>query len=65
MDVYEQKLSELQDVDGATDRAFMTSINNWNDMFGIASNKASVFAQQVGMKLLPYAKDFLSDAMPK
>lgn len=65
MDVYEQKLSELQDADGATDRAFMTSINNWNDMFGIASNKASVFAQQVGMKLLPYAKDFLSDAMPK
>lgn len=35
MDVYEQKLSELQDADGATDRAFMTSINNWNDMFGI------------------------------
>lgn len=65
MDVYEQKLSELQNVDGATDRAFMTSINNWNDMFGIASNKVSVFAQQVGMKLLPYAKDFLSDAMPK
>lgn len=65
MDVYEQKLSELQDEDGATDRAFMTSINNWNDMFGIASNKVSVFAQQVGMKLLPYAKDFLSDAMPK
>jgi len=65
MDVYEQKLSELRDVDGATDRAFMTSINNWNDMFGIASNKVSVFAQQVGMKLLPYAKDFLSDAMPK
>lgn len=65
MDVYEQKLSELQDTDGATDRAFMTSINNWNDMFGIASNKVSVFAQQVGMKLLPYAKDFLSDAMPK
>ena len=65
MDVYEQKLSELRDADGATDRAFMTSINNWNDMFGIASNKVSVFAQQVGMKLLPYAKDFLSDAMPK
>lgn len=65
MDVYEKKLSELQDADGATDRAFMTSINNWNDMFGIASNKVSVFAQQVGMKLLPYAKDFLSDAMPK
>lgn len=65
MDVYEQKLSELRDADGATDRAFMTSINNWNDMFGIASNKASVFAQQVGMKLLPYAKDFLSDDMPK
>lgn len=65
MDVYEQKLSELQEADGATDRAFMTSINNWNDMFGIASNKVSVFAQQVGMKLLPYAKDFLSDAMPK
>lgn len=65
MDVYEQKLSELRDVDGATDRAFMTSINNWNDMFGIASNKVSVFAQQIGMKLLPYAKDFLSDAMPK
>lgn len=65
MDVYEQKLSELQDADGATDRAFMTSINNWNDMLGIASNKVSVFAQQVGMKLLPYAKDFLSDAMPK
>lgn len=65
MDVYEQKLSELQDADGATDRAFITSINNWNDMFGIASNKVSVFAQQVGMKLLPYAKDFLSDAMPK
>ena len=65
MDVYEQKLSELQDADGATDRAFMTSIINWNDMFGIASNKVSVFAQQVGMKLLPYAKDFLSDAMPK
>lgn len=65
MDVYEQKLSELQDADGATDRAFMTSINNWNDMFGIASNKVSVFAQQVGMKLLPYAKDFLSGAMPK
>lgn len=65
MDVYKQKLSELQDADGATDRAFMTSINNWNDMFGIASNKVSVFAQQVGMKLLPYAKDFLSDAMPK
>lgn len=65
MNVYEQKLSELQDADGATDRAFMTSINNWNDMFGIASNKVSVFAQQVGMKLLPYAKDFLSDAMPK
>lgn len=65
MDVYEQKLSKLQDADGATDRAFMTSINNWNDMFGIASNKVSVFAQQVGMKLLPYAKDFLSDAMPK
>ena len=65
MDVYEQKLSELKDADGATDRAFMTSINNWNDMFGIASNKVSVFAQQVGMKLLPYAKDFLSDAMPK
>lgn len=65
MDVYEQKLSELQDADGATDRAFMTSINNWNDMFGIASNKVSVFAQQVGMKLLPYAKDFLSDDMPK
>lgn len=65
MDVYEQKLSELQDADGATDRAFMTSINNWNDMFGIASNKVSVFAQQVGMKLLPYAKDFLSDATPK
>lgn len=65
MDVYEQKLSELQDADGATDRAFMTSINNWNDMFGIASNKVSVFAQQVGMKLLPYAKDFLSDVMPK
>ena len=65
MDVYEQKLSELQDADGATDRAFMTSINNWNDMFGIAFNKVSVFAQQVGMKLLPYAKDFLSDAMPK
>lgn len=65
MDVYEQKLSELRDADGATDRAFMTRINNWNDMFGIASNKVSVFAQQVGMKLLPYAKDFLSDAMPK
>lgn len=65
MDVYEQKLSELQDADGATDRAFVTSIDNWNDMFGIASNKVSVFAQQVGMKLLPYAKDFLSDAMPK
>lgn len=65
MDVYEQKLSELRDADGATDRAFMTSINNWNDMFGLASNKVSVFAQQVGMKLLPYAKDFLSDAMPK
>lgn len=65
MDVYEQKLSELRDADGATDRAFMTSINNWNDMFGIASNKVSVFAQQVGMKLLPYAKDFLSDAIPK
>lgn len=65
MNVYEQKLSELRDADGATDRAFMTSINNWNDMFGIASNKVSVFAQQVGMKLLPYAKDFLSDAMPK
>lgn len=65
MDVYEQKLSELRNADGATDRAFMTSINNWNDMFGIASNKVSVFAQQVGMKLLPYAKDFLSDAMPK
>lgn len=65
MDVYEQKLSELQNVDGATDRAFVTSIDNWNDMFGIASNKVSVFAQQVGMKLLPYAKDFLSDAMPK
>ena len=65
MDVYEQKLSELRDADDATDRAFMTSINNWNDMFGIASNKVSVFAQQVGMKLLPYAKDFLSDAMPK
>ena len=65
MDVYEQKLSELQSVDGATDRAFVTSIDNWNDMFGIASNKVSVFAQQVGMKLLPYAKDFLSDAMPK
>lgn len=65
MNVYEQKLSELQDADGATDRAFMTSINNWNDMFGIASNKVSVFAQQVGMKLLPYAKDFLSDAMPR
>lgn len=65
MDVYEQKLSELQNVDGATDRAFVTSIDNWNDMFGIASNKVSVFAQQVGMKLLPYAKDFLPDAMPK
>ncbi len=65
MNVYEQKLSELRDADGATDRAFMTSINNWNDMFGIASNKVSVFAQQVGMKLLPYAKDFLSDDMPK
>ncbi len=65
MDVYEQKLSELQNVDGATDRAFITSIDNWNDMFGIATNKVSVFAQQVGMKLLPYAKDFLSDAMPK
>lgn len=65
MDVYEQKLSELQSVDGATDRAFVTSIDNWNDMFGIASNKVSVFAQRVGMKLLPYAKDFLSDAMPK
>lgn len=65
MDAYEQKLSELQNVDGATDRAFVTSIDNWNDMFGIASNKVSVFAQQVGMKLLPYAKDFLSDAMPK
>lgn len=65
MNVYEQKLSELRDADGATDRAFMTSINNWNDMFGIASNKVSVFAQQIGMKLLPYAKDFLSDAMPK
>lgn len=65
MDVYEQKLSELQNVDGATDRAFVASIDNWNDMFGIASNKVSVFAQQVGMKLLPYAKDFLSDAMPK
>lgn len=65
MDVYEQKLSELQNVDGATDRAFVASIDNWNNMFGIASNKVSVFAQQVGMKLLPYAKDFLSDAMPK
>lgn len=65
MDVYERKLSALRDADGAADRAFMTSIKNWNDMFGIASNKVSVFAQQVGMKLLPYAKDFLSDAMPK
>ncbi len=65
MDVYENKLAQLQNVDGATDRAFVTSIDNWNDLFGIASNKVSVFAQQVGMKLLPYAKDFMTDAMPK
>lgn len=65
MDVYEDKLAQLQNVDGATDRAFVTSINNWNSLFGIAGNKAQVFAQQVGTKLLPYAKNFLADVMPK
>lgn len=65
MDTYEAKLAELQDVDGATDRAFITSIDNWNSLFGIATNKASVFAQQVGMKLLPYAKNFMLDISPK
>lgn len=65
MDVYENKLAQLQNVDGATDRAFVTSINNWNSLFGIAGNKAQVFAQQVGTKLLPYAKNFLADVMPK
>lgn len=65
MDVYEDKLAQLQNADGATDRAFVTSINNWNSLFGIAGNKAQVFAQQVGTKLLPYAKNFLADVMPK
>ena len=65
MDVYEAKLAELQNVDGATDRAFMASIDNWNDMFGIASNKVQVFAQQIGTKLLPYAKNFMLDITPK
>ena len=65
MDVYEAKLAELQDVEGATDRAFITSIDNWNDMFGIASNKVQVFAQQVGTRLLPYAKNFMLDITPK
>lgn len=65
MDVYEDKLAQLQNVDGATDRAFVTSINNWNSLFGIAGNKVQVFAQQVGTKLLPYAKNFLADVMPK
>lgn len=65
MDVYEAKLAELQNVDGATDRAFITSIDNWNDMFGIASNKVQVFAQQIGTRLLPYAKNFMLDITPK
>lgn len=65
MDVYEAKLAELQNVDGATDRAFVTSIDNWNDMFGIASNKVQVFAQQIGTRLLPYAKNFMLDITPK
>lgn len=65
MDVYEAKLAELQNVDGATDRAFITSIDNWNDMFGIASNKVQVFAQQIGTKLLPYAKNFMLEITPK
>ncbi len=65
MDVYEAKLAELQNVDGATDRAFVTSIDNWNDMFGIASNKVQVFAQQIGTRLLPYAKSFMLDITPK
>lgn len=65
MDVYKQKLAELQNVDGATDRAFMTSVDNWNDLFGIASNKVSVFAQEIGMRLLPYAKEFATGIMPE
>lgn len=65
MDVYEAKLAELQNVDGATDRAFITSIDNWNSLFGIATNKVSVFAQQIGLKLLPYAKNFMLDISPK
>lgn len=65
MDVYKEKLAELKNVDGATDRAFMASIDNWNDMFGIASNKVQVFAQQIGTKLLPYAKNFMLDITPK
>lgn len=65
MDVYEAKLAELQNVDGAADRAFIASIDNWNDMFGIASNKVEVFAQQIGTKLLPCAKNFMSDITPK
>lgn len=70
MDVYDNKLAQLENTKKKTfgeitEDAFITSIDNWNDMFGIASNKISVFAQQVGTKLLPYAKNFLSDAMPK
>lgn len=65
MDVYKEKLAELKNVDGATDRAFITSIDNWNDMFGIASNKVQVFAQQIGTKLLPYAKNFMLEITPK
>lgn len=65
MNVYEDKLAQLQNVDGATDRAFVASIDNWNSLLGIAGNKAQVFAQQVGTKLLPYAKNFLADVMPK
>ncbi len=34
-------------------------------MFGIASNKVQVFAQQIGTRLLPYAKDFMLDITPK
>ena len=70
MGVYENKLAQLQDlknqkVGEVTDRAFITSIDNWNDMFGIASNKVQVFAQQIGTRLLPYAKDFMLDITPK
>ena len=70
MGVYEDKLAQLQDlknqkVGAVTDRAFITSIDNWNDMFGIASNKVQVSAQQIGTRLLPYAKDFMLDMTPK